>query len=352
MENDRSLRFDVSPFAPTQAEEIELRDYFELTTEIIAEVSPTLPAPKYDAYIAELRNPLTARGPRESWVARHDGRIVGAVEITYLDHENIRYAQVFVRVTRSLRRKGIGSTMLSACLDRVRNMGRDTLAGYNVLDDTPGLGWARGLGFVVVRRDAWQTLHIEGVDPALWQVSVPATFRLERWVDAAPDTLVDSFARARTAMMDAPMGASGVRQPAWTVMRVREREAELRVGDREHRFIVAVHEPTGEVAGLTEIAFGPRLPHTCFQQDTAVLSEYRGLGLGQAMKSAMMQWLTADHPEITEVRTTTAADNTHMIRVNAQLGYVMTAILNIVEAPVDALEHKLESLAKTRTSLR
>ncbi len=329
--------FDVSHFVPAEANEAELRQYFDLTKEIIAEVSPTLPAPQYDAYVEELRNPLSYRGPRECWVARHDGWIGGTAEITFFEHENGRYAHAVVRVTRKLRRNGIGSAMLSACLDTVNARGRDILVGNNVQDDTPGMKWATALGFVVTRRSLWQTLHVGEVDPGLWSTPIPRAFRLKRWIDRTPNEFVERFARARTAIADAPADQSGLRHPAWTVARVREREAELSALGEERRFIVAVHEPTGDVAGLTEVALDPSLPNTCFQEDTAVLSQYRGLGLGRTMKGAMMQWLTADRPAIAEVRTSTAADNVHMIRVNRQLGYVTTAVLNTVEVATGEL---------------
>jgi len=58
------------------------------------------------------------------------------------------------------------------------------------------------------------------------------------------------------------------------------------------------------------------------------------------MKSAMMRWLAADRPAIEEVPTTTAADNVHMIRINRQLGYATTGVLNTVEVSTDELATK------------
>ncbi|MBR7831750.1 GNAT family N-acetyltransferase [Actinospica durhamensis] len=332
---------DIASFDPVLAQEAELHEYLAVTHDYISEVSPDLPLPRYDAFVAELRNPATVRGPREFWVARHAGRIVGTAEFTYLSHENSRYALAQVRVTRDARRRGVGSALLAAGLERAKDMLRDSVIAYNLHDGTAGLAWVQALGFTVVQRFVWQTLHVGKADPALWSVPVPDGFRIERWTCSAPDSIVESFARARTAIEDAPGGASGVRPPAWTAARVRENERGFTAEGADHRCVVAVHEETGEVAGLTEIAIIPALPDTCFQADTAVLAEHRGRGLGRAMKSTMMRWLVADRPTLAEVRTTTAADNVHMIRVNTQLGYETTATLNTVEAAVGQLDFGL-----------
>lgn len=341
MSNDRGSLLDIARFDPREADEKDLRAYLDITKEVIAEWSPDIPVPEYDAFVAQLGNPRTARGLRDCWVARRDGRVVGTAEIIYLEHENSRYGQAQVRVRRSARRQGVGRSLLAACLDPLQAARRDRVVAYNLYDGSPGLDWARDLGFIVTQRYAWQTLHVPEVDPDRWQVSIPEGYRIERWTHRAPEDLVSSFARARTAIGDAPTGASGIRAADWTAARVREREAQLASTDREHRYLVVVHEPTGTVAGLTEVAMQPYLPNTCFQGDTAVLAEHRGRGLGRVMKASMMQWLLADKPDLLEIRTTTAADNRHMIRVNTQLGYTTTATLNTMEIPVHELELRL-----------
>jgi hypothetical protein len=75
--NEADIRFNISPFDPATAAGAELRDYFELTNDIINEEDPELPTPEYDAYVGELRNPVTYMGPRRFWIARHQGHIVG-----------------------------------------------------------------------------------------------------------------------------------------------------------------------------------------------------------------------------------------------------------------------------------
>ncbi|MBC3840777.1 hypothetical protein GXW82_12245 [Streptacidiphilus sp. 4-A2] len=205
-----------------------------------------------------------------------------------------------------------------------------------------GERWAASLGFA--RSHGWvrQQLVVADADPALWDVPLPAGYRLEQWSDVTPESLVASYARAKGAIHDAPSGDSSFRFPEWTVERVRQAEAECRERGVEQRVVAAVHEADGEVAGLTELEVHPANPGEAEQQQTAVLAEHRGHGLGLCLKSAMMLRLLSDRPAIVQVGTTTAADNVHMQRVNGQLGYVTVRAMTEVEAEVAALRRRLE----------
>jgi GNAT superfamily N-acetyltransferase len=122
------------------------------------------------------------------------------------------------------------------------------------------------------------------------------------------------------------------------VRRVRNYEAKIRDRGCELRTVVAVHESSGAIAGLTEMQFVPGRGELGIQLDTAVLPEYRGRGLGLFVKADMKRWLLADRPEVQTVATQTDAGNIHMIRVNHQLGYVTDAVISKVEAGIETLD--------------
>jgi len=220
-----------------------------------------------------------------------------------------------VRVQPELRRQGIGTTLLRAVLPEARVHGRDTMTGQ-MRADGDGERWALSLGFRRVQQFALQSLTVADVDPGLWETPAPPGFRAEGWIGAAPQSLVDGFARARTAITDAPTGESSRKFPDWTVQRVRDREAEVRGRGCELRTVVAVDEASGAVAGLTEMEVQPSRPEHAFQLDTAVVAQFRGHGLGRFVKATMMRGLLTDRPRIERVSTQTDASNVHMIRVN------------------------------------
>jgi hypothetical protein len=98
-----------------------------------------------------------------------------------------------------------------------------------------------------------QDLPVPDIDLGMWDVPAPPGFASERWAGKAPDRLVGGFAQARTAITDAPTDSSSLGFPEWTVERVRQHEADMREQGDESRVVVAVHELSGVIAGLTEL---------------------------------------------------------------------------------------------------
>jgi mycothiol synthase len=107
--------------------------------------------------------------------------------------------------------------------------------------------------------------------------------------------------------------------------------------------VVAVHESSGQVAGSTELQLLATRPDWAFQGDTAVAVDFRGRGLGLAVKGAMLRWLTAERPAVAVISTQTAHDNAHMIRINHALGYTTTATMAEFEADIAAVAKRVES---------
>jgi mycothiol synthase len=130
--------------------------------------------------------------------------------------------------------------------------------------------------------------------------------------------------------------------PTWTVDGVRTADADLAARGVQQRVVVAVHEDTGEIAGLTELQFWPERPAIALQQDTSVSATHRGRGLGAFVKSEMLRWLDTERPpELECILTSVAPHNVHMRRVNDQLGFVRTRTAQLVEGTVEDLAARL-----------
>jgi mycothiol synthase len=287
---------EVRPFDPSSASETELAGVYAVMMEVMALDHPDQSQPTLPEYVASLGRPRTALGPVRRWFAWEDG----------------------------IKADGVGET------------------------------WARGLGFVRTHGYVRQVLTLADADQALWQHPVAAGFRLESWTGAAPEELLAEYARARTAITDAPNGESALEFEDWTPERVRTHEADLSARGVRNRVTVAVHEDGGEgggedggeggkVAALTELSVRPEQPSRAFQQDTAVVAGFRGHGLGLAVKGAMLRRLTAEQPGVEQIFTQTAHDNVHMIRINHALGFVTTAALSELEVGVAELAKRLEA---------
>ena len=68
-------------------------------------------------------------------------------------------------------------------------------------------------------------------------------------------------------------------------------------------------------------------PRLAYHQDTLVLREHRGHGLGLVLKLANVPVLRRAFPEVRTVRTWNAVENAHMLAVNDAMGYVTSGFL-------------------------
>ncbi|TDU05424.1 acetyltransferase (GNAT) family protein [Streptomyces sp. 846.5] len=335
------MTVEIRPFVPAETAEAEFVGFHELALASIAADRPDAPLPTREAVIAELLEPVTGPGPTLFWTAHRDGRLVGLANVHVPEEaENSRITTVRITVDPASRRQGIGTALLREAMPELRRRGRTLVACHGVTEGGDGERWAYGLGFRRVHRRVLQRLVVADVEPRLWEVEAPSGYHLEQWLGAAPESLVDSFARARGAIHDAPFGTSSFSVPQWDAKLVREEEEDWAARGFEY-FVVAACDDDGQVVGLTEMVRHPGQPEEGWQQYTAVLPEHRGHGLGRFAKAAMMRRLVAERPEMLSISTSTGAENTHMIEVNHRLGHSTVRTMVVVEAGMDALESRL-----------
>lgn len=339
----------VEEFDPVRATEADLHGYYRVMLARQETDRADEPALSFEDVVGRLRNPFVGFGAVAYWVARLDQDVVGLAVVYFLEEESSHIALVDLVVHPAVRRRGIGSTLLKTLLPELRARGRRLVEAWQVTKDSDGDRWASSLNCAVARTAVLQVLVIPETESALWRQGALDGYRLRRWAGAAPDELVSSFADARNAVNDAPLGDGSYQPPEWTVERVRAREAELRQNDVELRAVVAVHEETGQVVGLTELELHPHRPQAGFQRDTAVCSPHRGRGLGRHMKAHMIHWLLADRPDFDRILTTTNAENTHMIRVNHQLGFKTVRGMLVVNRDLAELEADLSARCSAMT---
>ncbi|MFD6072307.1 GNAT family N-acetyltransferase [Amycolatopsis lurida] len=337
MTNDLIVeRFDTSV-----ATESDFAAYHAVLAASQAVDRPGEPPLPLGELVARMRRPLPGMGAVAYWVARFDDEVVAFAEVNFLDEENSDIGLTDVRVHPAHRRRGIGVVILRALLPELKLQGLGVVEGWEVAEGTAGQAWAEALGFRPVRTIARQVLVVAEADRALWEVDVPDGYRLSQWVGSAPAGVVDSYAVARGAIHDAPLGESEYRWPEWTASRVRAYEAELQSQGLVQRVAAAIHETSGAVAGFTELCVHPRRPDWGYQRDTAVLASHRGNDLGRCLKAHMTRWVLADCPELDRISTTTGAENVHMIRVNRAVGYTTLPSLIAVQQELSSVEAML-----------
>ncbi len=329
-------------FEAGSASQSDLDEYYQLVLDTGRVDRPDEQPPTYETVVSRLVVPVTDRGPSRFWAAHQDDHLVGLADLGLPGGDNRHIAITDIRVHPRWRRRGIGTALLAAAIPTLRREARSIVAGWGVTAGGAGAAWADARGFRVVHHDVLQMLALGEVDPRIWNLPVPPGYRTVRWIGTAPGDLVASYALSRTALQGAPTEESTFRAPTWTKYSVRAAERGLRERGIEERVVVAVHRATGSVAGHTAVEIRPHRGDLAYQADTAVLPDHRGRGLGRVVKAEMIRWLRVEHPQITRIGTSTAAGNTHMIKVNHDVGYRTVRDMVDVEADLDPLSRMLD----------
>jgi mycothiol synthase len=333
---------DIRPCDPDQADEAALAEYYDLTVASAKIDRPHEPAASYDSVIGRLRRPSSDADTFRNWFAYRAGAVVGRMTLNLPMLESPDIAMVEITVHPDCRRQSIGTDFLRTLFPVLHAEKRTIVEGWWITGCGIGQRWALARGFRLTHATVSQRLALHDVDPARWEVAPPPGYRTERWIGHAPDDLLTSYAHARAAIHDAPLGQAVFEAPQWSPDRVRTAERALRERGVEQRVVVAVHEASGAVVGCTEVELVPHNKGVVSQQETSVVPAHRGHGLDVLIKAHMIRWLRADRPDLTAIRTTTGAENVHMIRVNETLGFVKARSWVVMTGDLAALEARLQ----------
>ncbi|MCW2777279.1 MAG: GCN5-related N-acetyltransferase [Frankiales bacterium] len=289
---------------------------------------------------------LPERDPSERvrlLVAVQDGRAVGAarVELPLRDNTHLVYAEG--HVLPDARRRGVGSALLQAALERTegrRLLATDLDEPPHLADASPGRAFLRRHGYVEGLREIRRDLPLPVPADRLDALEATARERaggydVVAWRERCPDELVEARAALGTVMsVDAPVGDMGWQQERWDAARVREREQLLAEQGRSSVVAAALHAATGELVAFTEVVVRTADPAHAEQWETLVLQAHRGRRLGLLVKVEALRRLVAEHPRTTSVSTTNADTNRWMIAVNEQLGFTPNGLSTSWQRPV------------------
>jgi GNAT superfamily N-acetyltransferase len=344
----------ISEIAAPASLDSAAADDFRAAVQVSREVVEATMGNQELAFAAEEVHPkwFDPRVPKRLLVARADGRIVARGVYESIDDPEAPEGWAVVEVLPPFRRRGIGSALLFRLEDMAREDGRAILQGYQLVaagfpdtsDDSmlrsptgfgaiphtdPGTAFGLHHGYTIEQVDRVSRLrlpfdahelsqrvdaaaNVSGPDyvPVLWEGATP-----ERWLD-------DIAVFAQRIAVDAPTGGLDVTEEDWDGERVRAEDVRESASPRIRLTAVALHIPTGRLAGYSQLSLPPRPDRGVDQGNTFVLREHRGHGLGMLVKLANLAALQRDHPGYPSVVTYNAEENRHMLSVNEALGFV------------------------------
>ncbi len=264
--------------------------------------------------------------PTVAFLARVDGCVVGAAQYEVSTYDNHHLAWLSVDVLPAHRRRGHGSAILAALVDRARAEGRTSI-GIGGWDSAAPEAFAARHGLEarsveINRRQVLAEVDRASLDGLYDEARRHATaYELLRLRPPTAPADLAAMAEMVAAINDAPNDDLDYEDEVFTPERVAAMEAvqEAR-GNRLYR-VVARHRETGELAGQSVVVVDGERPHLAEQDDTSVVRSHRGHRLGLLLKLEMLRWLAQAEPQVTEIDTWNAESNDHMVGVNELLGY-------------------------------
>jgi GNAT superfamily N-acetyltransferase len=285
----------------------------ELLLEVFAVEESCSPSRPLDPQFVLAQYRHWPKGSRRRFILREGGVLAGTGILRVFD-PSFAIGEVFVRPEH--RRRGHGRALFEAVVAAAREEGLTSFFGHH--HDASGAGFAAAVGAVDNQRDIEAELVL--AEANLPEPVVPEGWRLRSWIGAAPDELVESFARARDAMNDAPSPVGGF-SDVTSVEDIRAMEETAEKRGRVMRVTVALDD-ANVVGAFTDLRVNHGPTQVAFTDDTATIPSARGRGLATAVKIESLRLLRNDRPDVEVVTTTNAEQNVGMRRVNTKVGFI------------------------------
>jgi len=295
-----------------------------------------------------LRDYLTVTMPGErrlTWLAEDEGTpglVLGYGRMLMLDGVGV----IELYVVPEARRQRVGELLLATIAERAVAEGFTSL-GVEVIGGTPAMTFYPTHGFNHAYTEMRSILDLATVDwTHLTEMAegVAHGYRVEYYPGDLPDELLAPYAEAKQVRRLDLDGDLELRPSSYDAERLRASLRCLQGRGLKPYIVVAIHERSETVAGLTELVVPAPRPSRGDQYDTVIVPEHNSYGLARAIKARMLLELRAAAPNLREVQTWNAFENEPLIKVNAELGFVGDRRWMEYEADVADLARRLSTI--------
>ncbi|GAA2377352.1 GNAT family N-acetyltransferase [Dactylosporangium salmoneum] len=323
--------------APAAEIEAVLRALNEIVTFDVPE-DPPWRETKLREYLA-----VTMPGERRtSWLATSEsGEVLGHASLLALEDIGV----LELSVVPAARRSRVDTTLLGAVARRAAEEGFESV-GVEVIGGTPSVEFFEANGFECAFIEMRNLLDLSGVD---WlrlgemAAGIGAGYRIEYYPGGPPPELFAGYAAAKEAARAAVVEDLELRPSSYDADRLAASLRTLHARGLKPYIVLAVHEQSETIAGLTEVVVPAQRPTRADQYDTIEVPSHRGYGLSRAIKARMLFELRAAEPGLLDVQTWNALENEPLLQVNAELGFKPDREWREYEADVVDLLRRLKS---------
>jgi GNAT superfamily N-acetyltransferase len=313
----------VREWDPGAASTVELAAVIDSLNAVIAVDLPEDPPwrpDKFGEYLA-----VTMPGERRvCWIAEEAAGDLDAGREP-MGHANILLfggiGVIEVMVHPRARRTGLGRDLLRLAVTRASDEGFASV-GVEAVGGTPAIEFYEASGFRCAYMEMRSVLRLATVDwLTLGEMAsgIGAGYQVEFYAGGLPEELIESYAEAKQIIRDD--GDLELRPSSYDPERLRTSLTTLTDRGMKPYIVVATHERSGAVAGLTEVVAPAQHPTRADQYDTIVVPEHRGYGISRAIKARMLFELRSAEPGLHDVQTWNAPEQESIVKINAELGF-------------------------------
>jgi mycothiol synthase len=332
------VTFHIEQIDTRTVPEKVLRAMHELYLEWDLEWTPNDPIVPWEQRLVDWRY-LRDEVDVPRWVATEGSRVAAVAGVYHHRTEDLQNSFGWVFVSADDRRKGLGTEVLKRALDYGIADGRGRFL-TNIPVHVGGHELALAAGMKMVYNERVSQLRIADVDRALMRSWIEGA--RERAVDyellfmksPTPDEYREQFVALTDVMNTAPLEDLEEEPHHLTVEELASMEAEDNLRGRDTMAYVAVHRPTGQFAGYTNVAYQSHHPAMATQLDTGVDPAHRNKGLGRWIKAAMVEKIMADYPLVEIIETENAESNEPMLNINVAMGFKPSLDLKVYQGDI------------------
>lgn len=282
-------------------------------------------------------------------VGRKDGKIVGRAGIAMPLDDNTELAHVTLDVLPEAEGLGLGRKLLEAAETFVKGENRrivmvETNHAAATLGDVAadpiaashGGGalpltnrearFAYSAGYDLDQVEQFSSCALPLQDELLATLTHEAeaahksSYVVHRWLDTCPEKWAAEIVRLESGL------GQGEGEGEWDVSKLRQAEELSAATGRRSLVAAAESLETGKLVGFTSISLLGGKKEVAFQDDTVVEAEHKGKNIGLHIKVANMASLMREFPQIKTIYTWNAPESSHLLEVNARLGFLNAGV--------------------------
>lgn len=332
---------------PSSAPDSLLAELALLYDVLDAEDLPGDPPTPVEKRVADWRISF-ARFPTNRWILRADGEIVATAVTQYDVEENLENGMGRIAVHPGHRGRGHARLLATPMFDHLEEAGRTRFETW-ITKDAPAEKLAEKVGLKSVLSERRSRLVMADVDMGLMRSWIDraseraADYELIYMEAPFPEQNLERFCEMMLIMNTAPLEDYEMEEEHISPETWRDIEANVLRGQNSIHNLTAVHTPTGDFVGYTQIKTQGLQPDLAWQWDTGVHPEHRNRGLGRWLKAAMIEMIATEHPEVERIDTENAGSNEPMLNINYAMGFKPVHDANAWQGDLDTARERFRA---------